>query len=364
MKVMQKIINYFCYCGVTKEEYRNLKKDAYISNFEVWRVLHCGMAIIFAALFVGSLVVDIMKDNMIFYILTFAYSAVAAILFLFVFKKDSLIAQLMMYLSISLLFVFAGFITQNKPQNPSTTFIALLIISPMFMIDKPYFMAIELLSASIIFLIWMHAVKPIDVWKIDAGNVVIFVVVGIFIHIIASSIRIKEFVLAREIKIQKDLDELTGLKNKAAITREINDFLLDNTKNKGMMFLLDINHFKDINDTYGHDIGDSVIHQLGTFLLDTFKDGELCGRFGGDEFIIFVEDTDEEEVAISIAKKIIDGASAFIKLPDTDKKISVSMGISIYQGQEKNYSEIFKKADVALYKTKADRTINYAFYNE
>ena len=364
MKALRILRNYLLYCGIEKEEYKTLKKDAYVSNFEVWRVLHCLISCIFASLFVCSFFVKIMAANRLFYLALMIYFLVGSCLFLFVFRKDSFTAQLFIYLSISCLFLFGGLITQNNPDNPATTFIVLLLITPMFMIDKPYFMAIELSAASAVFLVWMHFVKSYEIWGMDAVNIITYTAIGIFIHVIANSIRIKEFVLAKNIRIQKDTDDLTGLKNKGAITREINEFLADASKSKGILFMLDINRFKSVNDTYGHDVGDSVIHQLGVFLGSIFTNGEIIGRFGGDEFIVFLKDTDEMAVAVQTAQKIIDGAADHIRLPDETQKISVSMGIAFYRGQEKNYSEIFKKADVALYQTKADRTLKYEIYRE
>ena len=364
MHFLRKIRNYVCYCGIEKDEYKELKKAAYVSNFEVWRVLHCLMTVVFAVLFVNSLGVGLMTVNRMFYLIAFVYSAVITFLFFFVLKKHSIIAQLVIYLSISMLLLFGALITQNKPEIPATAFIGMLLITPMFMIDKPYFMAIELSAASVIFLVWMHAVKKPDVWVIDLANTILFAFIGIFLHIIANSIRIKEFVLTKKINIQKDMDDLTGLKNKGAVTREINGYLTDETTDKGIMFLLDIDHFKAINDTYGHDTGDSVICQFGMFLKNAFVNDEIVGRFGGDEFIIFIKGTDDPAVAAETAQKVVDGAHEHIVLPNKEQKVSVSAGIALYHGVEKNYSEIFKKADVALYKTKSDRTVKFNIYKE
>ena len=358
MNILKKIKNYLCYCGIEKEEYNKVKKGAYASNFEVWRILHILLSVAFACLFVYSLFFDLMKSNTVFYLIALIYSVAATIAF-FVLKKDSLIAQLAIYLSISLLFLFGCLITQNKPNAPATMFIVLLLITPMFMIDRPYYMGLLLVIASTIFSVWMYHVKPYSVWIMDFINIIIYTIIGFFIHIIANSIRIKEFVLTRKINIQKDTDELSGLKNKAALTREINEFLSDESKNKGIMLMLDINNFKTVNDTYVHDIGDVVINQLGTFLTSIFKDNEIIGRFGGDEFIVFIKNTDDLDYAAEVARKILDGVSEKLVIPNTDLTVGVSIGIAIYHGEEKNYSEIFKKADIALYKTKADRTTGF-----
>ena len=361
MEILKTIRKYYFYCGIEKDEYNALKKDAYISNFNVWKILHYLMSAVFGMLFITSLFSETMSINRAFYFYAMIYSVTACVSF-GVLKKDSLAGQLLIYLSISLLFLFGCLITLNKPEQNATTFIALLLITPMFMIDKPFFMTIELICASAVFLVWTHGVKPYDVWFYDLINVITFTVVGIFLNIIANCIRIKEFVLTREINIQKDIDELTGLKNKGALTREINHYLTYNSNGKGIMFLLDADRFKAINDTYGHDIGDSVIIQIGSFLGEKFTGDEITGRFGGDEFIVFIKNIDDPDTARRIAEDIIGGVSGYVALPDREQRISVSIGISFCTGSEKNYSEIFKKADTALYRAKADRQKRYCVY--
>ena len=148
--------------------------------------------------------------NKWFYIGALIYALIATILFFLIKKKDALWPQFVIYLSISVLFLFGCFITSNKPDVPAITFIAFLVITPMFMIDKPYFMSLVLIVAATVYLVWMYFIKNPDVFKIDLANVIIFTFVGILIHVIANSIRIKEFMLIRVINIQKDTDELTG----------------------------------------------------------------------------------------------------------------------------------------------------------
>lgn len=361
MNFLKKLRNYLFYCGIERDEYNAIKKDAYISNFVIWKSLHYLMAATFLVLYFISLSTSVVRHNALLYLLGTIYSVAVIILFSFL-KKDSLIAQFIIYISISLLFLFGGFVSLNNPNVPAATFIAFLLITPLFMIDKPFFMAIELSVVAAIFLIYMHGVKPENIWKIDLVNVVTFTIVGIFFNVIENAIRIKEFVLTREIKIQKDSDELTGLKNKGALTREINKYLQNKTNNKGIMFMLDIDKFKKINDTYGHDIGDSVINQLGTFLANTFVSNEIVGRFGGDEFIVFIKDTDDLEAARKEAAELVSGAAETIHLPVAGEKVSISIGVAIYQGIENNYSELFKKADIALYEAKADENNRFSVF--
>ena len=362
MNVLRTIKNYYFYCGIEKEEYNAVKKDAYISNFMVWKILHFLMASVFGPLFIASFFNPLMTTNRWFYMAAFLYSLIAIVVFLKI-KKDSIAAQLLIYLSMSVLFLFAAFISQNNPEYNATTFILLLVLTPMFMIDKPYFMTIELVTATAIFLIWMRRIKPDTVWQIDMVNAITFTVVGSFLNIISNSLRIREFVLTKQIRIQKDTDEMTGLRNKGCLTREINAYLADASKDKGILFIMDVDRFKSINDTYGHDVGDSVIVQLGDFLAERFKGDEITGRFGGDEFILFIKDTDDMDSAFRTAGDIVKGVSDRVELPDKSQRLSISIGIALYNGNEKHYSELFKKADIALYNAKSSPNERFCVYN-
>ena len=136
--VLRTIRNYYFYCGIEKDAYNEIKKDAYISNFRVWKILHFLMAAAFGLIYVISLFSTLIEANRLFYLAGFLYSVLAIYLF-FKLRKDSLTGQLLIYLSMSLLFLFGGFISHNKPDRNAVTFIVFLLVTPMFMIDKPFF---------------------------------------------------------------------------------------------------------------------------------------------------------------------------------------------------------------------------------
>ncbi|MBR0302734.1 MAG: hypothetical protein IJQ80_02680 [Clostridia bacterium] len=141
MRLLRKIRDYLCYCGIEREEFTAIKKGAYVSNFVVWRTLHILLTVVFGFLFVDSVISPLLSSNTVFYLISFIYFVVVTVAFFFL-NKESIVAQLIIYLSISFLFLLGALITQNKPELPSTTFIVMLLITPMFMIDKPFFMGI------------------------------------------------------------------------------------------------------------------------------------------------------------------------------------------------------------------------------
>ena len=89
MNILKTIRNYFFYCGIEKDEYNALKKDAYISNYVVWRVLHILMIAVFAFLLISSMMNDMLEMNRVFYLIDFCYSAIATLFFFFL-KSETL----------------------------------------------------------------------------------------------------------------------------------------------------------------------------------------------------------------------------------------------------------------------------------
>jgi diguanylate cyclase (GGDEF)-like protein len=357
MKFFRKLRNYFCYCGIEKEEYNSIKKNAYISNFEVWRVLHFLMAAAFGVAFAISMFDQIMAINKIVYGVAFGYS-ILVISFFFFIKKDSLVAQLLIYLSISVLLLFGAFVSSNSKNLPAVSFIAFLLITPIFMIDKPYFIAIELVAASLIFNVWMYLVKPIEIWRVDLVNTIAFTIISIFIHIISSSLRIKEFVLIKKINLQKDIDDLTGLKNKSCLTREINAYIERDTEFKqGIFFVLDIDRFKEFNDTYGHDVGDEILKHVANIIKDQVYGRDYVIRWGGEEFVVILVDYRIDQ-AMALAEKLRS------KIENSNNgicPITISVGVYRYNKNE-TYHQAISKADQALYKAKElgrNQVVNY-----
>ena len=142
-------------------------------------------------------------------------------------------------------------------------------------------------------------------------------------------------------------DQLTGLMNKTSVTRLLEKECLES---RGSLLVLDLDSFKLINDIYGHEAGDKVLVSFAGLLKKTFRDQDILGRIGGDEFIAFMKGNDDREAVIRDAKRLND------KIFEEAKKIvgddlSVSLGVSVGAVMVKggaDYSELFKKADQCL----------------
>lgn len=143
-------------------------------------------------------------------------------------------------------------------------------------------------------------------------------------------------------------DGLTGLYNRKYIERYI-DVLIRKESTKGFVLVfLDLDHFKIINDTYGHDIGDEVLIEVSKALYLFFKEDKVS-RFGGDEFLI-VSERPIEKVLVDLnkfSKQLKD-----MKLEKFSEGVQISVGISTYSDQINSKSELIKYADIAMYDSK------------
>ncbi len=163
--------------------------------------------------------------------------------------------------------------------------------------------------------------------------------------------------IREDISTQKKLeelwmtDQLTGLYNRSRLD-ELYDAELRRANRYGTQFsllLLDIDHFKRINDTHGHLVGDDVLYAVAIVLQENIRDVDIVGRWGGEEFMLILPNTNQSE-ALILAEKLRKTLKEYPFTPV--RKVTVSIGISSYIAGV-DADELFKRADDALYRAKA-----------
>lgn len=169
-----------------------------------------------------------------------------------------------------------------------------------------------------------------------------------------------------ELRIKADRDGLTGLYNKGAATTLIMNALQKCTEEgtKSALLMIDLDHFKSVNDTFGHAVGDRVLEDAGRILNDSFKGRDIVGRMGGDEFMILMNDIKGSEDAMIIAEKLNAALTRIIEISGSLVTVTASIGIAVYDSdlyETENTTEndngylfklMYERADSALYKTK------------
>ncbi|WP_440903338.1 EAL domain-containing protein [Catenovulum sp. SX2] len=161
-------------------------------------------------------------------------------------------------------------------------------------------------------------------------------------------------------------DVLTGLPNRALFNDRLKTGWLNAKRHRQQMALLffDIDHFKRINDTLGHDIGDVLLKQVAKKLKKGLRGSDTVARLGGDEFAVILNDCKDENAIRHTAEKIIQLINQPVKLADRELFVTTSIGIAVYPQDGKDSQALLKNADVAMYRAKAAGRNTYMFYRQ
>jgi len=168
-----------------------------------------------------------------------------------------------------------------------------------------------------------------------------------------------------ELDYQAHHDYLTELPNRVKLQKEVQKFLDFNkhTKVNSAILFIDLDHFKNINDSFGHDIGDNVLKITASRIRGCIRKNDFLARFGGDEFVVFINSYESKHDLERIAENIIECISKPILIENKTMFVSCSIGISTYKESSLNYQDFIKYADTAMYKAKESGRSNYQFYS-
>ena len=166
-------------------------------------------------------------------------------------------------------------------------------------------------------------------------------------------------------QLESELDKLTKLYNKITMEKlcrmKLDEFNMQaNNDNLAALFIIDLDHFKEINDTMGHQFGDKVLIEFAKSLRKNFRPNDCIGRFGGDEFVIVIDNLPNKDIIIRKAECIRQAACNLI-IDGALVNITASIGIAIVPQHGKDYESLFKSADEALYHVKATGRNGYYY---
>ena len=161
-------------------------------------------------------------------------------------------------------------------------------------------------------------------------------------------------------------DELTALSNRVNFCEEIEQLLAigHDAEHLAALLFVDLDHFKQVNDTLGHPRGDQLLCAVANRLREMLRPEDLVARFGGDEFLVFQENIDSPEDAAVLARRIVDCLSERYRIDDHLVEISASVGIALTTPDVISFDTLLKNADMALYRAKAEGRGVYCFFRE
>ena len=165
-------------------------------------------------------------------------------------------------------------------------------------------------------------------------------------------------------------DHLTGLANRRLLTDRLQQALGHGSRDgwRGALMFIDLDDFKDINDLHGHQAGDALLTQAAARLRGTVRETDTVARFGGDEFVILVEQLPADELAAAasaqhLADKLLDRLGAPYAIEGQDRRCTASIGIAMFQGHRQTVDELMQGADLSMYEAKRQGKNRIRFFD-
>ncbi len=167
-----------------------------------------------------------------------------------------------------------------------------------------------------------------------------------------------------ELLLRAEKDALTGIYNQGATEQLIHNAIEDGKENAlSALMIIDLDNFKEANDLLGHANGDQLLEKTAEILKEMFKGGDVIGRIGGDEFLVYMRNMASISDADEMAGNIVKSVRYDLDFEGQPIRVTCSVGVAIYPYHGKNYEELFEKADRAVYTVKANGKDGYRVYH-
>jgi diguanylate cyclase (GGDEF)-like protein/PAS domain S-box-containing protein len=160
-------------------------------------------------------------------------------------------------------------------------------------------------------------------------------------------------------------DALTGLPNRTLFQKLVEQALIEAQRNQmqGALLFIDLNRFKPINDSLGHDVGDRLLLQVGQRFRAALRDADVVARIGGDEFVVGLFDITRRDHASNVAQKLLAALETSFLIDGNELRIGASIGISVYPDDSLDAVTLLRYADVAMYRAKQNKQSCYTFFS-
>jgi len=238
----------------------------------------------------------------------------------------------------------------------SVTFFIMMALFTVLFLNRTLFEPMKLL---------LNSTKKIEDGKeIDISDITTQDEMG---YLLSSFYKMNKKVVQRENKLihTANHDELTNLQNRVTLYECI-DKAIENSKKhdtKVAVLFLDLDKFKDINDTLGHEAGDLLLVEASKIFTKNVRSTDSVFRIGGDEFLILLEDITSVSQVNIIINKILRAIRTPISYKGADIQIAVSIGVAIFPEDGTTPDELVKASDIAMYAAKKDLDVNYKFFD-
>jgi diguanylate cyclase (GGDEF)-like protein len=217
-----------------------------------------------------------------------------------------------------------------------------------------------------------HREAIVYLWRAGFGSVLVLVLAGVLgrmsWQLARSRARESEAKIAHAERVEYLAyhDALTGLPNRSMFSKQLSQRIGEAQRygrNLAVAFL-DLDRFKQINDTLGHEAGDELLREVAARLRGCVRESDLVARLGGDEFVVVLPDLSDPKYVATVAQKILAVIARPFMLIGQEFRVTASIGISTYPQDGLDEQTLTKNADIAMYQAKAEGKNNFQFYSE
>jgi diguanylate cyclase (GGDEF)-like protein len=209
-------------------------------------------------------------------------------------------------------------------------------------------------------------------WRATVGSALLILLTTILgrmsWQLSRARIRENEAKLAHALRIEYLAyhDGLTALPNRSLFNKLLSQAISQAQRSNKQLAVafIDLDRFKQINDTLGHEAGDQLLKEVATRLKTCLRDSDIVARLGGDEFVVLLTELTDEKYAATVAQKIITAIGKPFILIGQEFRVTASIGISTYPLDGQDAQTMTKNADIAMYQAKEDGRNNFQFYSE
>jgi diguanylate cyclase (GGDEF)-like protein len=214
--------------------------------------------------------------------------------------------------------------------------------------------------------------RKVYLWRAAAGSlltILIIAAMGRLSHALSLSRRravAEQIDHAARVEYLAYHDGLTTLPNRSLFSKLLVQIIHQAHRyNRQLAVLfLDLDHFKNINDTLGHDAGDQLLVEVAARLKNCLRDSDIVARLGGDEFVAILPELQEDQYVATVARKILAAVAGPFVLAGQEYRVTASIGISSYPQDGLDEQTLIKNADIAMYEAKETGKNNFQFYSE
>ena len=219
---------------------------------------------------------------------------------------------------------------------------------------------------------WQMAVKPKSGWDLPITNLLLYSAFGLLLSSLAAVVvflflrsKHQQDLTVKLLERQASFDFLTGLPNRYMLNRHLSRLTESDSEgdNRFCLLFIDLDNFKEINDSLGHNLGDELLTLLARRLEQNVRSSDTLARLGGDEFVVVLNDTNDPTQAEMVTRKIIDILAQPFKLNEHELSVTVSIGLAFYPQDGKDAGTLLQHADRALYAAKDSGRNTLRFFN-